>query len=271
MTAFRTLPTFALLATATALSIDAAASAAVIVSNVNSSVTMGNSSATQSVSAAISAQVGISGTGTALGTFGSAAFPVRGFYRVQALGAAGSGAHGGNLYTVTVVLGAIKKVGPFAQTYKDAVVQSGYTVGGASATFADLAFGVGSGGLAFNDFGVGTTRLYIDALNDNAGFSMNCDPYGTSGVPFQVTGATTNRPSAAFVNADGTVGFSTRWDANDLWQQGSDVSSFFGGNLAAFDISGFGSTFVVEAATAVPAPGAFALMGLAGFVSRRRR
>jgi hypothetical protein len=254
----------------TALAASAAASAAVIVSNVSSSVTMGNSSATQSVSAAISAQVGISGLGTSLGTFGSAPAATRGFYRVQALGAAGSGAHGGNLYTITVVLGAIKKVGPFAQTYKDPIVQSAYTVGGSAASYADLAFGAGSGGLKFDDFGAGTTRMYVDSLNDNAGFSMNCDPYGTSGVAFQVTGATTNRPEAAFVNADGSVGFSTRWNSNNLWQQGTNVSSFFSGNLAAFDISGFGSTFVVEAANAVPAPGAIALVGLAGFVKRRR-
>jgi len=251
-----------------ALAASAAASAAVIVSNVNSSVTMGNSSASQTVSAAISAQVGIGGTGTALGTFGSATAATRGFYRVQAM--SGSGTHGGNLYAVTVVLGSIKKVGPFAQTYKDAMVQSSYTVGGSAASYADLSFGAGSGGLMFNDFGVGTTQLYIDSLNADAGYSMNCDPYGYAGVPFQVTGPTTNRPSAAFVNADGSVGFSTRWDANNLWQMGSDVSSFFSGNLATFDISGFGSTFVVEAANAVPAPSAIALVGLAGFVKRRR-
>ena len=253
----------------TTIAASGAASAAVIVSNVNSSVTLGNSSATQTVSAAISAQVGISGTGTALGTFGSAPAITRGFYRVQAM--AGTGAHGGNLYAVTVILGAIKKIGPFAQTYKDPIVTDSYTVGGSAATYADIAFGNGGGGLMFDDFGVGTTRMYVDSLNGDAGYSMKCDPYGTYGTAFEVTGPTTNNPLAAFVNADGTVGMSIRWDVNNLWQMGSNVGSFFEGNLGFFAISGFSNTFVVEAANAVPAPSAFALVGLAGFVSRRRR
>lgn len=252
------------------LGASAAASAAVIVSNVNSSVTLGNSIATQSVSAAISAQVGIAGTGTLLGSFG-ASQSVRGFYRVQATGTPGSGAHGGNLYAVTVVLGAIKKVGPFARLYQDPVVTSDFTVGGAAASFANIGFGNGGGGLMFDDFGVGTTKMYIDSFNSEAGFSMKCDPYATYGSAFEVTGPTTNNPTAAFVNADGTVGMSLQWNVNNLWQQGTDVSSFFEGNLAFFAISGFANTFIVEAANAVPAPSAFALVGLAGFVSRRRR
>lgn len=252
-----------------ALAASSAASAAVIVSNVNSSVTLGNSGATETLSAAISAQVGIAGTGTALGTFGSAPAITRGFYRVQSM--AGTGAHGGNLYAVTVILGAIKKIGPFAQTYKDPVVTDSYTVGGSAATYADIAFGNGSGGLMFNDFGVGTTKLYVDSLNSDAGYSMKCDPYGTFGTPFEVTGPTTNNPLAAFVNSDGTVGMSIRWDVNNVWQMGSNVSNFFEGNLAFFAISGFSSTFVVEAANAVPAPSAFALVGVAGLLSRRRR
>jgi len=50
----------------------------------------------------------------------------------------------------------------------------------------------------------------------------------------------------------------------------SDVSSLFGGNLGANQIRGFSSGFFVEVVK-VPAPGAMALMAVAGLAIRRRR
>ena len=216
--------------------------------------------------AGIFANSGISDIGTYMGQVGTNS-AIRGKYAAQMVGAAGSGAHGGNVYAVTVTVGSIATgPGPFANAYGTNIISSTDTIGGQTIGSAALGFGVGSGGLTFDDFG-GANTIYIDAgTYGDANYNMKIDP----SVADSVTNNPALWPTMAQINTDGSVGFSTAFYANALYLQGSDVSSYFSGNLAAFSIRGFNSSFFVEV-TAVPTPGAIALIGLAGLTGRRRR
>jgi MYXO-CTERM domain-containing protein len=255
-----------IVAIAMAFSCAGIASASVINSAVSTSVTGFNGTGSTTLgSGSISLQSGIGDEGAILGTIGTNA-AIRGKYTTQAM--AGVGSHGGALYLVNVVVGSIKKTGPFAASFNQVVVNSGYTFGGSAMSSATIGFGVGGNGLRFNDFG-GANQLYIETGIPEDGltaYSMKLGPNGE----VRNTQTPSNELVYASIAADGSAGFSVNFSTASLWLQGSDVGSLFGGNLAAFDIYGWSSNFVVEVA-AVPAPGAIALLGLAGLAGRRRR
>jgi hypothetical protein len=256
-----------LVAAIAAGSLASLASAAVVTTNVASSLTLSGAGGSQTYSASINRQAGLSDTGTFMGQFGSNA-AVRGRWSAQAVGAAGSGTNGGNVYAIAVQIGSIVVSGPFAQTYTQAILQPTDLLGGSLITGASLGFGVGGGGLLFNDFG-GANQILIDnsGLYGDAFYSMRVDP---NFEPQGVTGLPSAMSTYASIAADGSVGFSTSFNVSSLWVNPTDVSSFFNGNLAEYQVRGFNSSFFVEV-VAVPAPGAIALLGLAGLAGRRRR
>ena len=102
-------------------------------------------------------------------------------------------------------------------------------------------------------FGDANYRMRVDP---------NFEPNGISGLPSLMSTYDT-------VASDGSVGFATSFSVSSLYVGVTDVSSFFAGNLAEYQIRGFNSSFFVEVVQ-VPAPGALALLGAAGLVSRRR-
>ena len=160
--------------------------AAVIVNPVAASVTFGGAGGSLNYSGNINIQSGIGDTGALLGQFGTNA-QIRGRWSAQLVGGAGAGANGGNVYAVTVQIGSIIKIGPFAQTYTQAILQPTDQIGGSAITNASIGFGVGGGGLRFDDFG-GLNQIIIDntgAFGD-AAYSMRTDPnfagFGVTGV-----------------------------------------------------------------------------------------
>lgn len=251
---------------AAALAALAAGTAGAAVNNTSVSTNLSLNS-TVVGTAGIFANSGIGDIGTYMGQVGTNS-AIRGKYAAQMVGAAGSGANGGNVYAVTVTVGSIAVgPGPFANAYRTDIVGSTDTIGGQTISSAALGFGVGSGGITFNDFG-GANTISIDNTGTygDASYNMKIDP----NVADSVTNNPALWPTIAQINADGSVGFSTAFNANALYLQGSDVSSYFGGNLANFGTRGFASSFFVEV-TAAPTPGAIALIGLAGLAGRRRR
>jgi hypothetical protein len=193
---------------------------------------------------------------------------IRGRWSAQLVGGAGAGANGGNVYAITVQIGSIVQSGPFAQPYTQSILQPTDVIGGSFITGASIGFGVGGGGLRFDDFG-GLNQIIIDNTGTfgDAGYRMrvdpNFDPQGLSALPSLM-------PTYASVAADGSVGFATNFDVSSLWAGITDVSSLFNGNLAEYQVRGFNSSFFVEVVQ-VPAPGAMALLGVAGLAHRRRR
>ena len=243
------------------------AGAAVISGPVTTSVLLSGTGGNVSYSAGINKQGGIADTGTLIGQFGTNA-AIRGRWSAQLVGGAGAGANGGNVYAITVQIGSIVQVGPFAQTYTQAILQPTDVIGGSAIRNASIGFGIGGGGLRFDDFG-GANQILIDNSGSfgDAVYSMRIDP---NFEPQGVTGIPSAMSSCASVAADGSVGFSTAFDVSSLWVNPTDVSSFFNGNLAEYQVRGFNSSFFVEV-VAVPAPGGIAILGLAGFARRRRR
>lgn len=218
-------------------------------------------------SAAILRNSGIGDIGTYMGQVGTNS-AIRGKYSAQMVGTAGSGAHGGNVYAVTVTIGSIAVgPGPFANAYRSDIVGFGETLNGQLISSASIGFGAGSGGITFNDFG-GANQIYIDnsGTYGDANYVMKIDPNWVG----DVTNSPALWPTFAQINSDGSVGFSTAFSANALYQQGTDVSWYFSGNMASDGIRGFNSAFFVEVA-AVPGPGAIAMIGLAGLAGGRRR
>lgn len=244
----------------------ASADAAVIASSVLASVNFTGSGASQAYSAAINQGVGIGDTGVLMGQFGTNA-QIRGKWSAMMVGTAGSGANGGNVYAVSVVIGSIIKIGPFAQNYTQPILNAGDTLGGTTITGATIGFGVGGGGLLFNDFG-GVNQSIIDnsGLYGDASYIMRCDPNFSSGV----TANPALMNTYASVASDGSVGFLTSYSVSSLYENGFDVSEYFGGDLTAGQIRGFSSNFFVEV-VAVPAPGAMALLATVGLAGNRRR
>jgi hypothetical protein len=167
-----------------------------------------------------------------------------------------------------VQIGSIIKIGPCAQTYTQAILQPTDQIGGSAITNASIGFGVGGGGLKFNDFG-GLNQILIDNSGSfgNAVYSMRVDP---NFEPQGITGVPSLMSTYASIAGDGSVGFSTTFDASSLWVNPTNVSSLFNGDLTEYQVRGFNSSFFVEVVQ-VPAPGAMALLGLAGIVGRRRR
>lgn len=252
-----------LLAATAAAGIAHVSAAAVINSAVATSLTFSNSTAsTFTASGTSSRQSGIGDRGTVIGTFGSNA-AIYTCYQVQLLSGV-TGANGGNVYSVNVIVGSARNQGPFAQFYRSAIALSSDTLGGAAITNSLVSFGAGGGGLSFDDFGVGTTALALATSEGDGSCTQRADPAAFSDATAM------QYPSAGTINADGTLGFTMSFSAASLWQQGSDVSEFFGGNLAAFNINGYSTTMFVEAYQ-VPAPGAIAVLGMAGLAARRRR
>jgi hypothetical protein len=243
------------------------ASAAVISGPVTASVLLSGTGGNVSYSAGINKQGGIADTGTLIGQFGANA-AIRGRWSAQLIGGAGAGANGGNVYAITVQIGSIVQSGPFAQPYTQAILQPTDVLGGSFITGASIGFGVGGGGLRFDDFG-GLNQIIIDNTGTfgDAGYRMrvdpNFDPQGLSALPSLM-------PTYASVAADGSVGFATNFDVSSLYAGITDVSSLFNGNLAEYQVRGFNSSFFVEVVQ-VPAPGAMALLGFAGLARRRRR
>ena len=246
--------------------VTASSTAAVIPTNVAASVLFSGAGGSLSYGANINRQSGIGDIGTLMGQYGSNP-TIRGRWSAQMVGSAGAGANGGNVYAIAVQIGSIRQVGPFAQTYTQAIINPTDFIGGSAITGASIGFGVGGGGLTFDDFG-GNNRILIDntgAFGD-AVYSMRIDP---NFEPQGVTGIPSLMSTYATIAADGSVGFSTTFNVASLWVNPTDVSSFFNGNLAEYEIRGFNSSFFVEVIE-VPAPGALALLGAAGLVGRRR-
>jgi hypothetical protein len=243
------------------------AQAGVVSNPVTASVTFGGAGGSVNYTNAINKQINIGDTGTVIGTFGTNA-SIRGRWSAQMVGAAGSGANGGNVYAIAVQIGSSKKVGPFARDYQDAVLFQTDRIGGSVITDASIGFGVGGGGLRFDDFG-GVNQIRIDNTGTfgDAGYSMRTDPNFAS---FGVTGVPSLMSTYATVAADGSVGFATSFNVSSLWVNPDNVSALFNGNLTEWEVRGFNSAFFVEV-VAVPAPGAMALLGLAGLAGRRRR
>jgi hypothetical protein len=258
-----------------ALSIVVAASAAIagsaqagVISNpVTASVAFGGAGGSVNYTNAINKQINIGDTGTIIGTFGTNA-SIRGRWSAQLVGGEGAGANGGNVYAIAVQIGSSKKIGPFARDYLDAVLFPTDQIGGSAITNASIGFGVGGGGLRFDDFG-GVNQILIDNTGTfgDAAYSMRTDP---NFAGFGVTGVPSLMSTYATIAADGSVGFATSFDVSSLWVNQDNVSSLFNGNLAEWEVRGFNSSFFVEV-VAVPAPGAAALLGLAGLMGRRRR
>jgi MYXO-CTERM domain-containing protein len=256
----------ALFVSGLAVAIAPIAGAAVIASSVATSLSLGNSVGSSVFAGTSSKSAGLTDMGTLLGTLGTNA-GVRTLYQVNAVGAAGSGSHGGNVYAVTVTVGSITPgFRGWQSFYKSPIALSTDTISGAAISSATVSFGAGGGGLAFNDFGVGTTALAMETSQGNGDAAMKSNPSNFGYDP-----NASQYPSAGSINADGTLGFSLTYNASSLWNLGSNVSSDYAGNLAAYDINGFATTMYVEAYAPAPAPGAIALVGLAGLASRRRR
>ena len=257
----------AMCAAVAAASVLPTAHAAVTTNNVSTSLTFTGTGGSQNYSAAIKRQVGIADTGTLMGQFGTNT-AIRGRFSAQAVGAAGAGANGGNVYAINVQIGSILQVGPFAQTYTQPILTATDRIGGSAITGASIGFGVGGGGLRFDDFG-GANQILIDnsGLYGDANYRMrvdpNFEPNGISGLPSLMG-------TYASIAADGSVGFLTSFDVSALYVGIADVSALFNGNLAENQVRGFNSSFFVEV-VAVPAPGAVALFGIVGVVGRRRR
>lgn len=256
-----------LLISALAAALAPIAGASVIVSSVSTSLAFGNSAGSSVFAGTSSKSAGLTDLGTLLGTVGTNA-GIRTLYQVNMLGAAGSGSHGGNVYQVTVSVGSITPgFRNWASFYKSPIFLSTDTVAGSAISYATVSFGAGSGGLSFNDFGVGTTALAMDTSQGNGDATMKSNPsnFGYDPTPSQY-------PSAGSINADGTLGFSLTYNVNSLWSLGQNVGGDYGGNLAAYDINGFATSMYVEAySSPVPAPSAVALLGVAGLAGRRRR
>jgi hypothetical protein len=255
--------TAAAVAAGSLVSFASIAGAAVTTTNVASTVTLSGSGGSQSFSAAIKRQSGIADTGTLMGQFG-ANTPIKGRWSAQLVG----GANGGNVYAITVQMGSILQVGPFAQTYTQPIALSADLIGGGVVTGASIGFGVGGGGLVFDDFG-GANQILIDnsGFYGDANYNMRVDP---NFEPNGILGNPSLMNTYAAVAADGSVGFITSFNVSSLYIGPDNVSSFFNGNLAENQIRGFNSSFFVEVVS-VPAPGALALFGLAGLAGRRRR
>lgn len=245
----------------------ASASAGVIASTVATSVLFSGTGGSVNYGAGINRQGGLADTGTLIGQFGTNT-PIRGRWTAQAVGGAGAGANGGNVYAVTVQIGSILQVGPFAQTYTQPVINPTDRIGGGVIDFASIGFGVGGGGLRFDDFG-GNNQILIDNTGTfgDANYRMrvdpNFEPNGISGLPSLMS-------TYATIASDGSVGFATTFSVSSLYVGVTDVSSFFAGNLAEYQIRGFNSSFFVEVVQ-VPAPGALAVLGAATFVGRGRQ
>ncbi|MCX5650823.1 MAG: hypothetical protein NTU45_05470 [Planctomycetota bacterium] len=252
---------------ATSVILASAAHAGVVVNPVLSSLSMSSANGSVAYSASINQQSGTGDTGVLFGRFGMNA-QIRGRWSAQMVGAAGAGANGGNVYSITVQIGSIVQVGSVAEAYAEAIVQPTDRIAGSMITSASIGFGVGGGGLRFDDFG-GQNRLIIDntgAFGD-ARYAMQVTPdfdaMGSTGDPALM-------PTYASIAGDGSVGFATTFSASSMWGGSYNWSSTFNGNLAEWEVRGFNSSFFVEVVS-VPAPGAAALLGLAGVVGRRRR
>jgi hypothetical protein len=258
---------FLAVAAASVGAVASSALAGVIANPVAASLQFSGTGGSLSYGANINRQSGIADIGTLMGQYGSNP-AIRGRWSAQLVGGAGAGANGGNVYAIAVQIGSIRLVGPFAQTYTQAVINPTDFIGGSAITDASIGFGVGGGGLTFDDFG-GNNRIVVDntgAFGD-AVYSMRIDP---NFEPQGVTGIPSLMSTYATIAADGSVGFSTTFNVASLWVNPTDVSSFFNGNLAEYQIRGFNSSFFVEVIE-VPAPGALALLGAAGLAGRRRR
>lgn len=241
------------------------AHANVVPSAVGTSVVLGGASGgSQTIASGTSnLQVGIGDIGGLLGNFGAA--DIRSNYSVSPLSSVGP--RGGNEYLVTVRVGSIRRQGPFARFYTQSIINPGATLGnGATITSATIKFGAGAGGLRFDDFGA-ATMAYVDNSNSTGdiNYAMKIDD---GGFVSDIQNGPTVDLLAAVTNPDGSVGFSITYNANSLFNFGSDASSAFGGDLAAFPINGFASQFVVEV---VPAPSTGLAMGLGALAACRRR
>jgi len=239
------------------------AHAGVIPSTPSTSLALGNASgAWQTIASGTSnQQAGIADIGTYLGNFGYA--DIRSNYQVSSIPDAGP--NGGNMYLVTVRVGSIRKVGPFARFYDQTIIDFGATVSGATITGATVSFGMGSNGLLFDDFGAATS-LIIDSSNSTGytNYAMKIN----DGVPTDIHTNYSSELAAAVVNPDGSVGFSINYNVSQLFNMGTNVSEFFNGDLAAFPINGFANQFVVEV---IPAPTTGLAFGLGIAAMRRRR
>ena len=258
---------FLAVAAASVGAVASSALAGVIANPVAASLQFSGTGGSLSYGANINRQSGIADIGTLMGQYGSNP-TIRGRWSAQMVGSAGAGANGGNIYAIAVQIGSIRQVGPFAQTYTQAIINPTDFIGGSAITGASIGFGVGGGGLRFDDFG-GNNRIVVDntgAFGD-AVYSMRIDP---NFEPQGVTGIPSLMSTYATIAADGSVGFSTTFNVASLWVNPTDVSSFFNGNLAEYQIRGFNSSFFVEVIE-VPAPGALALLGAAGLAGGRRR
>jgi hypothetical protein len=258
---------FLAVAAASVGAVASSALAGVIANPVAASLQFSGTGGSLSYGANINRQSGIADIGTLMGQYGSNP-TIRGRWSAQQVGGAGAGANGGNVYAIAVQIGSIRQVGPFAQTYTQAIINPTDFIGGSAITGASIGFGVGGGGLTFDDFG-GNNRIVVDntgAFGD-AVYSMRIDP---NFEPQGVTGIPSLMSTYATIAADGSVGFSTAFNVASLWVNPTDVSSLFNGNLAEYEIRGFNSSFFVEVIE-VPAPGALTLLGAAGLAGRRRR
>ena len=236
------------------------ANAAVTVTNVAASVTLSGAGGSVDYTASINRQAGIADIGTLMGQYGANP-AIRGRWSAQLVGGAGGGANGGNVYAITVEIGSIRQIGPFAQTYTQAVLLPTDQIGGAAITNAAIGFGAGG------EFGRHTAIADNSGFYGDAAYSMRTDP---NFAGLGVTADPSLMSTYATVAADGSVGFVTSFNVASLFAGAADVGSLFNGNLTEYEVRGFNSSFFVEV-VAVPAPGAVALFGLVGLAGRRRR
>lgn len=168
------------------------------------------------------------------------------------------GPNGGKQYTITVQTGTMNPPNSF---YAIPVIPIGTTLAnGDIINTAELEFGVGGGGIAFDDFG-GNGEIFIHDFRPRAHY-----PWQRGTFQYSPTSA------SAFVNGDNTIGFTALYDADSMpASQAPVMVGDFSGAAPAVGFGGFSTSFVVEV---VPEPSTVALVSVAcvgGLLAYRRR
>ncbi|GJM17943.1 MAG: hypothetical protein DHS20C14_01560 [Phycisphaeraceae bacterium] len=188
---------------------------------------------------------------------------VYGDYVVTPQGAAGTGPNGGNLYNVGVRVGSRSTGFPFGVNFYDSpIIDTGDTLAsGATINEITFEFGIGGGGIAFDDFGAATQVSIIDDF----GVFLDIDGYGAPFSDVDDGGANMHW----VVNGDGTLGVSVTYSTDSvIVSNGFDFTSFVNGDWATGTVDGVKATLRVEV---TPTPSSAALIGLGGLVAMRRR
>lgn len=168
------------------------------------------------------------------------------------------GPNGGKQYTITLATGTMN---PPNSYYATPVIPILTTLpNGDTINTAEFEFGVGGGGIAFDDFG-GNGQLFIHSFAPRAHY-----PWQRGTFQYSPTSA------SAFINPDNTIGFTAFYDADMMTgTQTPPMVGDFSGAAPALGLGGFSATFVVEV---IPEPSTVALVSMAcvgGLLVYRRR